>query len=96
MSEYDSLKVISRPPFYRWTGLPDIFPCACPSLMSVFHFRLVDGRDFHHQRRDFAILLVILTALSSKKNGYFIPTLTIRNQQGLPSSYVLLFIHATP
>ena len=28
MSEYDSLKVIGQPPFYRWTGLPDISSCA--------------------------------------------------------------------
>ncbi|MCD4816689.1 MAG: hypothetical protein K8R06_09875 [Methanosarcinales archaeon] len=25
MSEYDSLKVISHPPFYRWVGLPDYY-----------------------------------------------------------------------
>ncbi len=32
MSEYDSLKVISQPPFYRWTGLLDIFSCAARLL----------------------------------------------------------------
>lgn len=98
MSEYDSLKVISQPPYYRWTGLPDIFSCASPFLIFVFHFWLVEKRRVSSSTPGFCCFAgyPMYRFFSSKRNEYFIPTLTIRNQQGLPSSCVLLFIHATP
>ena len=79
MSEYDSLKVISHPPFYRWIGLPDIFSCAVRLLGLCSISGSLKGGTFLINAGILLLLdLLTYTVLSSKKNGY-IPTLTIRN-----------------